>query len=104
MLIGMLSLFALMAGSQLATLFTLWLAAGALGLAIVAVTLSLQPDASENLDELHRMIDVVRAKVRDAELDARQSEALHRELRSLMARLPKDDLRRRPVAQRRRLG
>jgi hypothetical protein len=104
MVIGMLSLFAFLAGAQLATLFTLWLAAGALGLAIVAVTISLQPQGAENLDELHRAIDLVRAKFREADGDTRQSDALRRELQALMARLPKDDLRRRPIAPRRRLG
>ena len=102
----MLSAFVLLAGWSLSGMLTLWLAAGALGLAIVAVTFSLQGDAGEDLDRLHRTIDLVRSQLLEADRAGRPlDDGLRRELQALVARLPKDDLRRRrPPVGRRRLG
>jgi hypothetical protein len=90
----MLSLLGLAAGSPVTVLFTLWLAAGALSLGIVAVLLSRSPEVPEDLDAIHRMIDLARDRLRHAESESIDSSELRRQLRVLVARLPKGDARR----------
>ena len=90
----MLSLLGLAAGSSAAVLFSLWLAAGALGLGIVAVLLSRSPEVPEDLDAIHRMIDLARDRLRHAEAESVDLTELRRQLRVLVARLPKGDARR----------
>ena len=90
----MLSLLGLAIGSSAAVLFTLWLAAGALGLGIVAVLLSRPAEAPSDLDALHRMIDLARVRLRDGKLDSGAAAELRRQLRTLVASLPKGDARR----------
>ena len=90
----MLSLLGLAAGSPATVLFTLWLAAGALTLGIVAVLLSRAPEVPDDLDAIHRMIDLARDRVRRAEAESVDVAELRRQLRVLVARLPKGDARR----------
>ena len=90
----MLSLLGLAAGSSAAVLFSLWLAAGALGLGIVAVLLSRSPEVPEDLEAIHRMIDLARDRLRHAEAESVDLTELRRQLRVLVARLPKGDARR----------
>ena len=90
----MLSLLGHAVGSSASILFTLWLAAGALGLGIVAVLLSRPPEVPENLDAIHRMIDLARDRIRHAEAESVDVNELRRQLRMLVARLPKGDARR----------
>jgi nitroreductase len=90
----MLSLLGLTLGSSATVLFTLWLAAGALGLGIVAVLLSRPPEVPEDLDAIHRMIDLARDRVRRVEAESGDAAELRRQLRVLVARLPKGDARR----------
>jgi hypothetical protein len=90
----MLSLLGIAAGSPATVLFTLWLAAGALGLGIVAVLLSRAPEVPEDLDAIHRMIDLARDRLRHADAESVDVSELRRQLRVLVARLPKGDARR----------
>jgi hypothetical protein len=90
----MLSLLALALESSATLLFTLWLAAGALGLGIVAVLLSRPVEMPEDLDAIHRMIDLARDRLRRAEAESVDASELRRQLRLLVARLPKGDARR----------
>jgi len=90
----MLSVLGQAIGSSAAILFTLWLAAGALGLGIVAVLLSRSPEVPEDLDAVHRMIDLARDRLRRAEAESDDVPELRRQLRVLVARLPKGDARR----------
>lgn len=90
----MLSLLGLAVGSYATVLFTLWLAAGALGLGIVAVLLSRPAEVPEDLDAIHRMIDLARDRLRHAEAESLDVAELRRQLRLLVARLPKGDARR----------
>lgn len=90
----MLSLLGLAGGSSVTVLFSLWLAAGALGLGIVAVLLSRAPEVPEDLDAIHRLIDLARDRVRRAEAESTDAAELRRQLRVLVARLPKGDARR----------
>lgn len=93
----MLSLLAFLgAGSSplaISALLTVWLAAAAVGLGIVAAQLGPHADAEEDLDAVHRLIDIARARLRSGEEDA-AAEELRTQLQNLIARLPKDDLRR----------
>lgn len=90
----MLSLLGLAAGSSATVLFSLWLAAGALALGIVAVLLSRAPEVPEDLDAVHRLIDLARDRLRHAEAESGDVAELRRQLRILVARLPKGDARR----------
>lgn len=90
----MLSLLGLAVGSYATVLFSLWLAAGALGLGIVAVLLSRPAEVPEDLDAIHRMIDLARDRLRHAEAESPDVAELRRQLRLLVARLPKGDARR----------
>jgi len=90
----MLSLLGLAVGSSGTVLFTLWLAAGALGLGIVAVLLSRPAEVPEDLDAIHRMIDLARDRLRHSEAETSDVAELRRQLRLLVARLPKGDARR----------
>ena len=92
--IGMLSLLGLGTAQSGAVLFTLWLAAGALGLGIVAVLLGRPAEQPADLDAIHRMIDVARDRLRRAEAEDVDAQELRRQLRVLVARLPKGDARR----------
>ena len=90
----MLSLLGHAIGSSAPVLFTLWLAAGALALGIVAVLLSSPPEVPDDLDAMHRMIDLARDRLRRAEAESSDVPELRRQLRLLVARLPKGDARR----------
>jgi len=90
----MLSLFGLAVGSPATLLFSLWLAAGALSLGIVAVLLARSPEVPEDLDAIHRLIDLARDRVRLAEAADADASELRRQLRVLVLRLPKGDARR----------
>lgn len=90
----MLSLLGWGAGTSLALLLTLWLAAGVLGLGIVAVLLSRPADVPDDLETIHRLIDVARDRLHRAEAQRLDTDELRRQLRVLVSRLPKGDLRR----------
>ncbi|HEX6488076.1 MAG TPA: hypothetical protein VF137_04255 [Candidatus Dormibacteraeota bacterium] len=90
----MLSLLGWASGASLAFLLMLWLAAGALGLGIVAVLLSHPAEVPDDLDAIHRLIDVARDRLRHAQTESHDTESLRRELRALVSRLPKGDARR----------
>lgn len=90
----MLSFLGLNASTSIALLFTVWLAAGALGLGVVAVLLSRPAEVPEDLETIHRLIDVARERLRHAEAESVDALELRRQLRGLVARLPKGDARR----------
>ncbi len=90
----MLSLLGLTLGPGAAVLFTLWLAAGVVGLGVVAVLLSQPPEVPQDLEAIHRMVDLARDRLRRAEAESLDAAELRRNLRVLVARLPKGDARR----------
>ena len=87
---------------SLATAVTLGLAIVALVAAIMAGTRNLRSEPAEDLERLHRMVDLVRAELAEADRDGRRLDTLHGELRMLVSKLPKGDARRRPRSSARR--
>jgi hypothetical protein len=95
----MLSLLALMGSGQdlsaVPALLTVWLAAAAVGLGIVAAQVGRHPSPVDDLEGLHRLIDGLRERLGAAEGAA--ADELRTQLRALQELLPKDDLRRQIV-------
>jgi hypothetical protein len=75
-------------------MLTFWLALATVGLGIVALQLRSRPAPHGDLDALHRMVDALREKQREASLAGEQPQDIEAQIRALLAILPKDDLRR----------